>query len=129
MKDIFLNKLWYLAHPYTAQTDKEIELNVKKANIIAAKLICAGLFVYSPISMTHWIHKEAVRMGLIVNTEWELWMKFDFFLIENFCTGLIVSPGWENSHGCKQEYRRFKDLKKPIFKLEDIFKGLGLEDR
>ena len=79
IKDIFRNKLWYLAHPYTANSDEKIELNVKKANIIAAKLICAGLFVYSPISMTHWIHKEAVRMGLIANTEWELWMNFDFF--------------------------------------------------
>ncbi|MFX0122476.1 MAG: DUF1937 family protein [Candidatus Hodarchaeota archaeon] len=126
MKNIFHNKLWYLAHPYTADTEDEIELNVRKANVIAAKLICAGLFVYSPISMTHWIHKEAVRMGLIAKTEWELWMNFDFFFIENFCTGLIMSPGWENSPGCKQEYKRFKELEKPVYELEDVFKELGL---
>ncbi len=128
MKDIFRNKLWYLAHPYTADSEEEIELNVKKANVIAAKLICRGLFVYSPISMTHWIHKEAVRMGLIDNTEWELWMKFDFFFIENYCTGLILSPGWENSLGCKQEYRRFEELQKPIYVVEEVFQELKIKE-
>ena len=127
MKNSFQNKLWYLAHPYTADSEHQIELNVKSANIIAAKLICAGLFVYSPISMTHWIHKEAVKMGLIDNSEWQLWMKFDFFLIENHCIGLILSPGWGNSPGCKEEYGRFKELQKPIYILEEVYQELGIK--
>ncbi|UCG04095.1 MAG: DUF1937 family protein [Candidatus Heimdallarchaeota archaeon] len=128
MKNSFRNNLWYLAHPYTADSDEKIELNVKKANIIAAKLICAGLFVYSPISMTHWIHKEAVEMGLIDKSEWDLWMKFDYFFIENHCTGLIISPGWEDSQGCKEEYKRFQELKKPIYLLEEIYQELNIRE-
>ena len=128
MKDFFRNKLWYLAHPYTADSEDEIELNVKNANVIAAKLICAGLFVYSPISMTHWIHKEAVKLGLVDNSEWQLWMRFDFFMIENYCTGLILSPGWENSPGCKEEYRKFNELQKPIYYSTEVFQELGIRE-
>lgn len=127
-KDPFQDKLWYLAHPYTAISDEEIESNVKNANIIVAKLICAGLFIYSPINMIHRIHLEAVEMGLIEKTEWELWMKFDDFMIKNVCAGAIMSPGWKNSKGCRHEYIVFKDLKKPIYLLKDIFQELGIKD-
>ncbi len=126
MKEDLSNKLWYLAHPYTADSFEEIEANVKNANIIAAKLICAGLFVYSPISMTHWIHLEAVKMKLLKISEGEPWIKFDYFLIENFCAGAIMSPGWESSTGCKGEYKRFKELGKTIILLEDVYQELGL---
>lgn len=116
-----------MAHPYTADTPDEIEKNVENANIIAAKLICAGLFVYSPISMTHGIHLEAVNMKLLRIDEWELWMKFDDFLIENYCDGAIMSPDWENSTGCKEEYKRFNKLGKPIFLLEKVYQDLALK--
>ena len=37
IKDSFRNKLWYLAHPYTADSEHQIELNVKNANVIGVR--------------------------------------------------------------------------------------------
>ncbi|MFX0015248.1 MAG: DUF1937 family protein [Promethearchaeota archaeon] len=128
MTNSFCDKLWYLAHPYSADSEDTIEMNVMKASRIAAKLICAGLVVYSPISMTHWIHKEAVSMGLLDKTEWELWIRFDEYFITNCASGVIMAPGWEDSPGCRWEYDLFTELQKPIYLLEEIFLELGIQD-
>jgi hypothetical protein len=118
MKD----KMWYLAHPYTAPHSADIRKNVINANKIAAQLISKGIIVFSPISMTHYIHLQGVLEGYWEYEEQNLWYEFDEHFMEK-CDGIILAGDWQNSKGCKAEKNWFLERIKPVVVLEDI-KGL-----
>lgn len=111
--------LWYLAHPYTAESAEEVRMNVISADTIAARLINKGYQIYSPISHTHQMHLEGVKMGLWSVAEWEMWMDLDHEFIKH-CRGIILSPNWEKSTGCKIEFDSFQDAEKEILFAEDL---------
>ena len=117
-----MNKgLWYLAHPYTADTADEISRNVVSADTIAARLINKGYHIYSPISHTHHMHLIGASLGFWKVSEWQMWMDLDNTFIQH-CTGIILSPNWEQSEGCKIECATFEFAGKKILFAEDILK-------
>jgi len=101
-------KLFYLAHPYSGDEGGNFELS----NLRASKLIASGLNIYSPISHTH-------PLDQVQPQPWEVWLAMDKLFV-NRCDGLILSPGWEHSRGCKQEKKWFEEQGKPVFLYTEI---------
>ena len=118
--------LWYLAHPYTADTADEISRNVVSADTIAARLIDKGYQIYSPISHTHQMHLIGVQLGLWKVSEWKMWMDIDFEFIKH-CEGIIMSPYWSRSKGCRIELETFEDNGKKILYAEDLLEDIKKE--
>ena len=119
-----MNKgLWYLAHPYTADTADEISRNVVSADTIAARLINKGYHIYSPISHTHHMHLIGASLGFWKVSEWKMWMELDHEFIKH-CRGIIMSPNWSRSKGCRIELETFEDNDKEILFAEDLLNEL-----
>lgn len=110
------NKVWYLAHPYSANSEGEIESNVYNCVKATNKLIDLGFVIISPIIMTHWLHKKK-------NRSWKEWIDYDKSLMDK-CDGLILTEGWGKSEGCAIEKSYFEKQNKPIKYFEDIVNGV-----
>lgn len=114
-----LQKLYYLAHPYSVYKDgkEDIEaeyVNVKKSIIIANELMNLGYILYIPIVMTHFIHVDKPR-------PYNYWMEFDLEFMKR-CDGIILSEGWEQSKGCCNEKIIFMGMNKEILYANDVLK-------
>ncbi len=109
-KEELLSKVWYLAHPYSGDQ----EGNFKKVNEIGAQLFKQNVIFFSPISMSHPIHLVEDN-----STTWKQWMRFDKWFMDK-CDGLILSPLWTKSKGCRYEYYFFKNRDKPILNVDDV---------
>lgn len=107
-------KLWYLAHPYISNPEK----NFKEVNKIGADLVNRGYFIFSPISMTHPIDVELIKQEIHKSNEF--WYEFDF-VTANRCDGLILSGKWSISKGCLNELTFFEDRSKPVL----LYIGVG----
>lgn len=91
--------LVYLACPYVHPDPKVMEERVRAANITAAKLMAEGHIVFSPISHSHPIAKDA---GLPLG--WDYWGKFDTaFISYSIRLVVLMMPGWEKSQGVAKE--------------------------
>jgi hypothetical protein len=101
-----MKKLAYLAVPYShEERDVRVE-RFMKVNIVAAKLIQGGEYIFSPISHTHPI-AEAGELP----RGWEYWDGFDRAYLE-CCYKLYVLmlDGWEESKGTQAEIKIAKEL-------------------
>ncbi len=104
------NNLWYFAHPYS----KNPEENYGKCIIRTNYLLGLGLKIYSPIAMTHPLHKAKDR-------PYDFWINLDECFMGK-CYGLIlVKDQWQQSKGCCIEEEYFRNHDKPIIEIE--FKG------
>ena len=72
-----MNKLWYLAHPYTG----DVEGNMKDCIDKQTKLIEKGIFCINPLTHSHYTHEYK-------NQPYEYWLELDFILIRK-CNGII----------------------------------------
>ena len=100
--------LYYLAHPYVSDP----LLNTLKANRLAARLISKGYYIYSPLSMTHYIDVELKYMKIeMPNAEW---VDYDMKMLSK-CDAIIMSGDWRNSKGCLREKEYMKKNNKPAF--------------
>jgi nucleoside 2-deoxyribosyltransferase len=106
--------IWYLAHPYKAESKVDMHDNYRHASMIAASLLELGLIVFSPISHSHPI----AICGDLDQTS-DFWYQFDerFFRV---CGGIILCDGWENSHGCCYERNAFQAAGKPVLTYKEI---------
>jgi hypothetical protein len=128
------SELTYLACPYS---HKERYVRVARwiaANQVAAKLMIAKQYVFSPISHTHPI-EEASEGKLPMG--WDFWEGFDRQYL-SFCKKVIVLriPGWEQSKGVQAEIKigtemgipvEYMDWDMPV-KYEDILELCKLQD-
>jgi hypothetical protein len=109
---------YYLATPYTKFLGGQ-EAAFKEACRIAAKLMDAGLSIYSPIAHTHPIAQFTKSDPL----DSAFWIKADGPLMEG-AAGLIVAmmAGWEDSYGIGVEIDAFDKARKKILYLnpEDV---------
>jgi len=117
-----LSGWWYLAHPYTCKDrdgryifEGEVA-NFYLANLRAAQLIDAGWKIYSPISHTHPIH--AAYPSFVGGQVHAPWYEYDndFIRIVPF-VGIILSPEWEGSSGCRDEKELFEQLGRKVMYL------------
>jgi nucleoside 2-deoxyribosyltransferase len=105
--------LVYLATPYSSWASQH-EAFVA-ASIIGARLLAAGVKVYSPIAHTHPI---ALYGGLDM-LDHSVWMPFDEAMMA-VCECLVIArlPGFETSKGIAYEVEVFTAADKPIYELD-----------
>lgn len=94
----------YLATPYT-RYPQGIDAAYRDACILSAKLISAGISIYSPIAHTHGIALH----GKIDPLDQRFWYDFDRSMLL-VCHTLIVvhMEGWESSSGIAEEIKFFE---------------------
>lgn len=103
----------YLATPYT-KYPCGIEQAFIDAAKLAARLMLAGVRVYSPIAHTH----PLAIHGNIDPLDHAIWMPFDEAMMAVADTLIVAHmDGWENSYGMKLEIDFFDRAGKPIFDL------------
>ena len=103
----------YLACPYSSHS-MEVRVGRFEASAhAAAHLIHQGMFVYSPITMTHPIDLVMAEEGESMGSDY--WCDFDEAFM-NVCSEMIilVVPGWDESRGIKREAEFFAAAGKPI---------------
>ena len=104
----------YLACPY-AHAEREImKYRYDTANRAAAKLMDAGIVVFSPLS-----HSVPIA-EILGDRPHEFWMKMDLPLL-HLCDEILVLrlPGWQNSLGVIDEMFAAMADRKPITLIEE----------
>ena len=106
--------LAYLATPYT-RFPGGTEAAFLEASKLAARLLRAGIKVFSPIVHTHPI----ATFGALDPLDHAMWMALDVVML-SAADVLIVAhmPSWEESKGIAIEIEYFEKAGKPIFDLE-----------
>ncbi len=109
------NKRIYLASPYTATGDQAIvnslqRLRFREAQFATARLMTAGLGVFSPIVYSH---ELAHNLGLPAG--FAFWKRFNESWID-WATDLwiLCTFGWEDSAGVLGETKYARETHKPI---------------
>ena len=102
-----LERIVYLAGPYTHDDPLVREERFHKITRAAAHLIESGAIVYSPLTMTHPIDLELAAAGETMGSEY--WVRFDEAFME-FCDCITVLriEGWDNSSGVMREIEFFE---------------------
>lgn len=104
----------YLACPYSHPDPVIREWRFIQANKYAAKLMQAGIMVFSPISHTH-----PIAVAGDLPKGWDFWERYDRLYLEasRALVGLCL-PGWEESKGFMAEVRIMDELRKPVWYLQ-----------
>ena len=98
----------YIAGPYTADTEEEIELNVQRAIDIGIEIILKGHIPYIP-HLTHYIDKRAKEIGIALT--WNDYMAIDLSWLRE-CDALLFMG---SSKGANIELEIAKKLPKEIY--------------
>ena len=105
---------WYLMTPYT-KYPAGTEAAWRDACVLTAKLMRAGVNVFSPIAHSH----PVAQAGRLDALSHEFWLMQDMAHIEVAPGGIVACmPSWGESKGITWEMERFADLGKPIYLLE-----------
>lgn len=107
----------YLACPYTSSNSEIENQRFEIANLVAAKLMNEGNFVFSPISQCHPISRAG---GL--PSDWEYWKEYDRKIL-SICSEMriIQIVGWHTSIGVRGEIEIANELNIPISFIDPIF--------
>ncbi len=102
---------YYLAHPYTAETEKQTDFLVQEALDIYAEFVTNGIYMYHATFATHAIAKRK-RLP----THFQFWLSFNSAFIKP-SAGVIVAEitDWEKSRGVKSEIEEARSLGKPVY--------------
>ena len=102
--------LIYLASPYSHANAAIRHSRFETVCAVAAKMMQAGLCIFSPIAHTH-----PIACAGQLPTGWEFWRKYDHVML-SACARLYVlmMPGWQQSVGVKGEIEIMQELGKPI---------------
>lgn len=109
--------IWYLASPYT-KCPLGQEAAFSEAAKAAAKLMAAGLVVYSPIAHSH----PVATHGNLDALDGAFWLHQNKPMMERM-GGIIVLklPGWRESEGVKFEIDFFRRERKRFMWAEAPF--------
>lgn len=107
--------LTYIAVPYSHADPKVTAERFKKVNILAGRLMAAGVTAFSPISHTH-----PIAMEVDLPTHWDYWERIDseFLSVSNLLIVLCL-PGWGESKGVQAEIKIAEELGIPIIYTND----------
>jgi hypothetical protein len=104
----------YIAGPYTAPSDSEIQTNVNNAIDAAIMVYKKGHFPYLP-HLTHWIELRSKETNQVL--KWEDYLEMDRVWLE-ICDALLFL---RESRGAKLELDYAKKMNKKIFyNLDEI---------
>lgn len=114
MSDRPKHTLAYLATPYSKYPGGIWPAFIDACRI-AARLMQAGIKVYSPIAHTH----PLAIFGEIDPLDHAIWLPFDEAMM-NVADVLIIAHmrGWDESKGIAHEIEFFAEAGKPIFDLD-----------
>lgn len=106
--------LCYLGTPYS-RFKGGVYKAFEEASRLAARLLRAGVKVYSPIAHTHSI----ATYGDIDPLDHHIWLPFDEVMMAR-CDVLIVAEmsGWQESKGVTHEISFFRQRNRPIYHLD-----------
>lgn len=107
------DKIVYLACPYTHRSLEVRVARFEDSARAAAHLIHKGMFVYSPITMTHPIDLVMAAEGDTMGSDY--WCDFDEAFMR-VCSEMIVLTiaGWRESNGIAREASFFRSSGKPV---------------
>lgn len=122
--------VYYFAHPYrrVSSVDEAEQvtwrsprtLNARLCRRRTARLLDAGYDVVSPVLMTH----QAARTAPVEGWSEGQWLSFCKRMLRGLrFQGIILSPGWRESEGCRMEQRMADELDMEILYFEDCVEG------
>lgn len=115
MSELQRAPLCYLATPYSKYKGGDITAAFEDAARLAAKLMQAGIKVYSPIAHTH----PLAIFGKIDPLDHAIWMPFDEAMMDAAAVLIVAHmDGWEESHGIADEIEFFERRGKSIYDLD-----------
>ena len=123
-----MSDIVYLACPYS-HASMDVRLRRFEASAhAAADLIHRGMFVYSPITMTHPIDLVMAAEGDTMGSDY--WCDFDEAFMR-VCSEMIILtiPGWQDSRGIAREAKFFEEAGKPIRYMFLVDGFYALSDR
>ena len=101
------NGFVYLAQPYSHPRQSVRDWRVAQGLIVTAKLMAAGLDVFSPVSHTSQLEKYLPNK-LVKNHAF--WMKQDIAILRHASElRVLMLPGWKKSKGVRKEIRIAKE--------------------
>lgn len=113
LSDLKSYALIYVGTPYSKWADG-LDAAFVEASKLTARLMQAGLKVYSPIAHTH----PLAVYGNIDPLDHSIWLPFDGAMMDK-ADAMIVAmmDGWETSKGVRHEIEVFTEAGKPVFFL------------
>lgn len=113
------SKLVYVAGPFTAPTQWEIERNCHRAEMVAYRLWELGYMPVTPHLLGRHFYgaldESVVMEGLLT--------------LLGKCDAMYVLPGWENSRGTQKEIEHCARLNIPVWRcLEDLASLFEVEE-
>lgn len=107
-------RLVYLATPYSRYPDG-LEAAFVDAAKLAARLLNAGVRVYSPICHGHPLSVH----GELDALDHSIWLPFDEAMMSvSDALAVAMMPSWKKSKGIQYEIDYFDLARKPVFYLE-----------
>lgn len=86
-------RLVYVAGPYRASTEWEVEVNIRRAEAVALEIWKSGAACICP-------HKNTERFGGAADDE--TWLAGDREIVKR-CDALVCVSGWQGSVGARRE--------------------------
>lgn len=116
----------YLAAPYTHANAAMREMRYHMTNQFAARLMAAGVAVFSPISQSHEIARYLDEALLL---DHDHWMQMDLPLLQHASALVVLKlAGWEASRGVDAEIRHAREYGIPTvytkFDAPDVLAAL-----
>ena len=109
------NKILYLAAPYSASDHKTEKRRFKKTCEVQAKLMTAGIAVFSPLANSI----PAVELGGLAINHAEF-MRFDNIILRRCNEVLVLAlDGWQESKGVQEEINEAIALRKPVLVIHE----------
>lgn len=105
----------YVAGPYSAPTSAQVEANVRKATLTAARVFSIGHHAFCPHAATHTVHQAAPQ-------DYEVWMAFDLSVLERWANAILVIG---SSPGADRELLRARELGHAVFHSIDEIPLIG----
>ena len=119
-----MDRLIYLASPYSSPDEGVCEERFIKACHAAGELMREGIFVYSPIAHTHPIAKFTEGLP----TGWDFWEKYDEAMISRCAEVWVLTlPGWSESVGVRAEIEIARRLRIPVRFVESAAAAIAAE--
>lgn len=110
-------KHYYIAGPFTASTDLEIEQNILRAEAVAARIITKD-----PNAVCIVPHSFG-RMFKHGPGDADYWYRATMSMLER-CDTIVLVKGWSFSAGSRREHKRALQLGKEI--LHEVYYEEGL---
>lgn len=108
-----IDKLAYLACPYSHVNSQIMEARYRAACRAAAKLMRSGQNVYSAISHTHGMTIYGGMKG-----DWDTWKRLDMVYLDlSESLYVLMLPGWKTSEGVNEEIEYARMINIPLHYL------------